>query len=119
MTFLQPAFGIVAMCALAWAMSEHRRIVPWKPVIVGLALQYLLVLLLLYTPPASAAFLWLNDAVDALHAASDTGTRFVFGYLGGGDPPFPVRDGASTFILASQALPTDMAGAPPISAWGR
>ena len=105
MDALQPAFGIVAMCALAWMMSERRRIVPWKPVIVGLALQFLLVLLLLYTPPARAAFLWLNDAVDALQAASDTGTRFVFGYLGGGDPPFQLKEGASTFILASQALP--------------
>src|SRR5258706_2234676 len=105
MTTLQPAFGVVVICALAWVLSEHRRIVPWKPVIVGLVLQGLLVLLLLYTPPARTAFLWLNDAVDALQAASDTGTRFVFGYLGGGDPPFPVKDGASTFILASQALP--------------
>jgi CNT family concentrative nucleoside transporter len=105
MAALQAALGVVAMCAFAWAISERRRVVPWKPVLVGLALQVALVLLLLYTPPARAAFLWLNAAVDVLQAASDAGTRFVFGYLGGGEPPFAVKPGASTFILASQALP--------------
>jgi CNT family concentrative nucleoside transporter len=102
---LQAALGVIVMCGFAWSVSEHRRVIPWKPVIVGLALQIVLVLLLLHTPPARDAFLWLNHAVDVLQAATDAGTRFVFGYLGGGDVPFAVKDGASTFILASQALP--------------
>ena len=105
MTTLQAVLGVIVMCALAWAISENRRIVPWKPLAVGLALQIALVLLLLHTPPARTAFLWLNTAVDTLQAASDAGTRFVFGYLGGAEPPFPIKQGASTFILATQALP--------------
>src|SRR6185295_3707032 len=105
MITLQAVLGVSVMCAIAWAISENRRIVPWKPVLVGLAVLVVLVVLLLHTPPARAAFLWLNTAIDALQAASDAGTGFVFGYLGGAEPPFTVKQGASTFILATQALP--------------
>jgi CNT family concentrative nucleoside transporter len=40
-----------------------------------------------------------------LDKATQAGTSLVFGYLGGGDAPFVVMEGASTFILAFQALP--------------
>jgi CNT family concentrative nucleoside transporter len=39
-------------------------------------------------PPARAAFLVLNRAVEALQNATEAGTGFVFGYLGGGQLPF-------------------------------
>jgi CNT family concentrative nucleoside transporter len=41
----------------------------------------------------------------ALEAATKDGTSFVFGYLGGGTPPFMLTDPGSSFILAFQALP--------------
>ena len=105
MLALQAGFGILVMIAFAWIIGEDRRKFPWKPAIVGLLLQIALVALLLRTPPAREAFLALNSVVDALQASADAGTRFVFGYVGGGPPPFPVNQGASTFILATQALP--------------
>ena len=41
----------------------------------------------------------------ALQAATEKGTTFVFGYLGGGNPPFTTDFPANTFILAFQGLP--------------
>jgi CNT family concentrative nucleoside transporter len=48
---------------------------------------------------------WLNDAANALHDATLTGTQFVFGYLGGGAPAFAETHPGASFILAFQALP--------------
>ena len=86
-------------------MSERREAVPWRAVGSGLALQLLLALLLLKLPYAKDAFLVLNDAMLALEKATQAGTSLVFGYLGGGQPPFAVTDPASSFILAFRALP--------------
>ena len=78
---------------------------PVRTLVTGLALQLVLALLLLKLPPVRDVFLALNVIVQALQQASQTGTSFVLGYLGGGDVPFETRHGASTFILAFQALP--------------
>ncbi len=47
----------------------------------------------------------INDAVDAIAAASRAGTPFVFGYLGGGELPFELKVPGAEFVLALQALP--------------
>jgi CNT family concentrative nucleoside transporter len=64
-----------------------------------------LTLLLLKLPGAKAAFLWLNDALLGLEKATQAGTAFVFGYLGGGPLPFAITDPSSSFVLAFRALP--------------
>src|SRR5580693_7037544 len=55
--------------------------------------------------PAAAAFLLLNDGVGALQRATDAGTGFVFGYLGGGPLPFAETQPGAAFIFAFRALP--------------
>jgi len=97
--------GIAALLLLAWGLSEDRFRVPWRLVIGGVALQFALALLLLKFRPAAAAFLLLNDGVEALQKATDAGTGFVFGYLGGGKLPFPETQPGSAFIFAFRALP--------------
>src|SRR5262249_8008202 len=61
--------------------------------------------LLLKVPQVGAAFGTINNAVDAIAAATRAGTSFVFGYLGGGPLPFDPKTPGSDFILAIQALP--------------
>jgi CNT family concentrative nucleoside transporter len=102
---LQALIGIAGLLALAWLASERRRAVPWRAVGAGLVLQLLLALVLLKLPFAKDVFLALNDAMLALEKATQAGTTLVFGYLGGGTPPFAVTDPASGFILAFRALP--------------
>lgn len=101
----QALAGIAGLLALAWIASEKRAAIPWRAVGAGLALQLALTLLLLKLPGAKAAFLWLNDALLGLEKATQAGTAFVFGYLGGGPLPFAITDPNSSFVLAFRALP--------------
>jgi len=102
---LQSAFGLLALLVIAWLLSENRRMVPWRIVICGVILQIILALLLLKAPPFRQFFLALNDALLALEKATQAGTSFVFGYLGGGKPPFIEQPQTSSFVLAFRALP--------------
>ncbi|MCF7990380.1 MAG: nucleoside:proton symporter [Thiohalocapsa sp.] len=102
---LQGLSGIFAILVLAWLLSEDRRRVPVRLVVVGLALQLLLALLLLKLPPAQALFVAINDAVLALQRATEAGTSFVFGHLGGAEPPYETRYPQNSFVLAFRALP--------------
>ncbi len=97
--------GIAVILCLAWGLSEDRARVPWRIVMTGVALQFSLALLFLKFPPAGAAFLLLNRAVEALQNATEAGTGFVFGYLGGGPLPFAETRPGASFIFAFRALP--------------
>jgi concentrative nucleoside transporter, CNT family len=102
---LQSALGILAFIVLAWALGEDRRRFPWRVVLAGLALQLGLALALLKLPLFKGLFLALNGALGALEKATQAGTSFVFGYLGGGPAPFEISEPASSFVLAFRALP--------------
>ena len=97
--------GIAAILVFAWGLGEDRLRVPWRVVIAGVLLQFGLALLFLKFPPASAAFLLLNRGVEALQQATEAGTGFVFGYLGGGALPFAETRPGASFIFAFRALP--------------
>ena len=102
--------GIIVLLTLAWALGERRRgdrerRIPWRTVIVGLGLQAALAVLLLRFPLASHVLLLLNHAALALQQATDRGTAFVFGYLGGGALPFVETSQGASFILAFKVLP--------------
>jgi CNT family concentrative nucleoside transporter len=102
---LQPVLGIIALIGFAWAISENRANVPWRKVAIGLGLTIVLALLLLKVPAVRLVFIAVNDGVDAIAAATRAGTSFVFGYVGGGTPPFEPKFPGGEFILAFQALP--------------
>jgi CNT family concentrative nucleoside transporter len=102
---LQSAAGVVVLIGIAWLISENRRAVAWRQAGIGLAVTFVLALLLLKVPQVKVAFAWINDAVDAVAAATRAGTAFVFGYVGGGTLPFEPKVPGSEFILAFQALP--------------
>jgi CNT family concentrative nucleoside transporter len=97
--------GLAALLAIAWALSEDRRRIPWRTVIAGVLLQVALAVLLLGFPPATAVIFLLNDGAAALQKATEAGTSFVFGYLGGPPLPFAETHPGASFILAFQALP--------------
>src|SRR5215813_7192416 len=97
--------GIAVILLLAWTLSENRTRVPWRVVAVGVLLQFALAFVFLRFPSARVAFLVLNRAVEALQNATEAGTGFVFGYLGGGQLPFAETQPGSSFIFAFRALP--------------
>lgn len=105
MDSLQGIFGYVVFIALAWAISESRRDVPWRTVAGGVLLQVALAVVILKLPGAQAVFAAMNDALLALEKATRAGTGMVFGYLGGGPLPFAEPYPGAAFVLAFQALP--------------
>lgn len=101
----QGTVGIIFLLGLAWACSERRTAVPWRMVAVGIALQFVAAVVLLRVEPVERAFAGLNRVVGAIETAARAGTAFVFGYAGGGAPPFETVHPENTFILAFQGLP--------------
>jgi len=97
--------GFFLLHALAWALSEDRRTVAWRPVVAGMLLTFGFGLVLLKAPYAKDFFLALNGALDALEKATRDGTAFVFGFLGGGPLPFAETYPGASFVLAFRALP--------------
>jgi CNT family concentrative nucleoside transporter len=102
---LQSAFGILALLAIAFAISERRGAVSWRQAAIGLALTFVTAVVLLKVPYAATVFAVINDAVGAIARATRAGTAFVFGYVGGGPLPFEVKTPGADFVLAFQALP--------------
>jgi len=96
---------MAGLLAIAWAMSEKRRAIPWRAVFVGLGLTVGLAVLFLKVEFLKRAFMKLNDVLLLLERATQAGTSLVFGYLGGGSTPFTISDPASNFVLAFRALP--------------
>lgn len=102
---LQSLFGLIIFIAIAWVCSEKRKLFPWKLVVIGLILQFIIAFLLLKVPIFQSAFLLLNSVVIALENATRVGTTMVFGYLGGGTLPFEEPFPGSAYILAFRGLP--------------
>lgn len=102
---LQACAGLALFFFFAWLFSENRRQVNFKTAFMGLFIQILLAIIVTKFGIVRSAFLWLGGGVMALKDATLAGSSFVFGYLGGGDPPFLQKTGSNTFVFAFQAMP--------------
>ncbi len=97
--------GYAALLAVAWLAGEDRRAIRIRPVAAGIVLQVALALLLFRVPAAARLLRLLDAGADALQRATDAGSGFVFGYLGGAPLPFTESPPGSAFILAFRAMP--------------
>ena len=102
---LQGVLGIIVFLTVAWIISEKRARVKLPTILTGVAVQFAIAGILLYVPFFQRLFVVLNNVVLVLDSATRAGTSFVFGYLGGGPPPFMLQDPGANFILAFQSLP--------------
>lgn len=102
---VQSIAGLVLFAAFAWLISENRKRINLKIVIIGIGLQLVVGLILLKLPIFREFFLYLNRLVLSLEESTTAGTSFVFGYLGGGDLPFQEKYPGASFILAFRGLP--------------
>jgi len=99
--------AIVAIVLIAWLLSENKKRFPFLLMIGALAAQVGLVLALFAVPNAQALLDGVSGAVDGLASATDKGTEFVFGYLGGRpeQQPFPIQQQNNLFIFGFRVLP--------------
>src|SRR6266496_1422270 len=102
---IQGVLGIIVFLTIAWIISEKRAHVKLPTILTGVAVQFAIAGILLYVPFFKRFFVVLNNVVLVLDSATRAGTSFVFGYLGGGPPPFMLQDPGANFILAFQSLP--------------
>ena len=102
-SILQAIFGIIVFMLFCWLISEDRKSVNYKQAFSNLLMQGVVAAILLHIPFARKLIGFISDSVIALKSATLEGTKFVFGYLGGGDVPFDPK--GTTFIFAFQTLP--------------
>ena len=96
---MQGFLGVACIIGFAWLLSRDRTQVHWRAVLVGLAIQFAIILLFLRVPGLYDAVLALKFLVDAVDSATRAGTEFVFGRLaidsttaeGAGSPIFAIR----------------------------
>jgi concentrative nucleoside transporter, CNT family len=105
MAILQSVLGLFVLTLCAWLLSENRRAVGWRVPVVGLAMQLAIAILLLKLPLTRGVFSALNDGVLALQSASEAGTSFVFGFLGGGPLPYEETVIGGSLVFAFRSLP--------------
>ena len=106
---LQALFGLAIFILIAWGMSERRERLDWRLIVVGFGLQFAIGLIMFKIPAIKIGLGLMNDGVRAIAAATQAGSVFVFGFLGGDADavayPFVVSDPSATFILAFRVLP--------------
>ena len=109
MHYLQALAGLASFILMAVAISERRALPDWRLLAAGLGLQFAFALLVFRVNAIQQLLFAINRAVAAIVSATEAGTLFVFGYLGG-DPanvayPFEVADPGATVVLAFRILP--------------
>jgi concentrative nucleoside transporter, CNT family len=99
--------GLAVLMGLAWGFSENRAGHPgWRWMLGALALQGLLAVLIVRVPLVWTAIGVANSAVTAVEQATLKGSSYMFGYLGGAELPFALKDGAQPpLVIAFQILP--------------
>jgi CNT family concentrative nucleoside transporter len=102
---LQSALGLIAFPLIAMLFCKGPKRFNFRLWLLVVGLQLVLALVFLKVPLFQAMFSGMNQAVLALQAATNAGTSFVFGYLGGGALPFAELQPGSSYILAFQAFP--------------
>jgi CNT family concentrative nucleoside transporter len=75
------AFGLASLVGLAWLMSENKRLFPWRTVLWGVGLQFLIALAVLHTDLGMRFFNGCQHLVDRFIGFADEGNRLVFGPL--------------------------------------
>lgn len=102
--------GFIGVCIIfltVFLLSENRQKIQWRIVAQGFIVQCTIMLLITFVPAIKSGIQSASSIVMLLKDATHAGTSFVFGYLGGGEAPFMLKDGTtnSLFVFAFQALP--------------
>jgi len=79
-----PAFGLIGVVLIlfvAWLLSENKKAIRPRTVIVCFALQVLIAVLVLYVPFGQKVLTGMSDKVTTLLSYADAGINFIFGDL--------------------------------------
>ncbi|HVR30448.1 MAG TPA: NupC/NupG family nucleoside CNT transporter [Thermoanaerobaculia bacterium] len=79
MEHVMSAFGLVVILGIAWALSTNRRLVNWRLVFFGTALQLLFAVVILRTAAGRRVFDVVGTGVTGFLDLADSGSIFIFG----------------------------------------
>ncbi|NBB72350.1 MAG: NupC/NupG family nucleoside CNT transporter [Bacteroidetes bacterium] len=98
---LRGFIGIAAMLGIAYLFSSNRKAIDWRLVGVGIGLQLVFAVLVLYTDAGEAVFRAIGNGFDQVLSFTYDGSEFIFGPMGS-------PGGGDSFgnIFAFQVLPT-------------
>ncbi len=107
MAQFQGIIGLTLITALVWALSENRKARPsWRWIAGALAMQIILAVVIVRVPLIWDFIGLANKGVSAIEQATLKGSAYMFGYTGGGENPFVLKDGTTPpVIVAFQILP--------------
>ena len=83
MIVLHGLLALFVFLMVAVLLSENRKAIKIKPILIGLFAQIILAIIIRKVPFIVTAFQYVDKGVLALNAATTEGTSFVFGYIGG------------------------------------
>ena len=92
--------GILVLLAIALAMSNNRKAIPWRLVLWGLGLQLIFAIFILKTPIGQPFFGAIDTAIKKILSFSDAGSDFLFQSFGAGIVEAPLMN------FAFRILPT-------------
>lgn len=103
----QGLIGIGFILTIAWFLSENRKDRPgWRWVAGAIAIQFILAIAIVRIPVIWDVIGLANNGVQAIERATLAGSSYMFGYAGGGELPFVLKEGAPPpLIIAFQILP--------------
>lgn len=81
LTKIVSIFGIAAIMFIVWLMSEDRKNFPWRIVIWGVILQFVIGSVVLNFPAGIAFFKWFGDQVAIFLAYGNKSAEFLFGNI--------------------------------------
>ena len=100
--------GLVVLLGIALICSSNRRCIPWRVVVAGVVLQFVLALLLLHGRFVRAAFYGLARVATTILSFTDAGAKFIFDPLldGAAVGEALYGDAGKGAIFAFKVLPT-------------
>ncbi len=95
---LRGLLGMLVLIAIAWAFSKNRKAIPWKTVGIGLAIQLILAVGILYVPVIQTVFEFVGKVFVKILYFTNVGTEFLFGSGSEGSIAKPLQTFAITIL---------------------
>lgn len=80
-TLLRGLLGMLVLILIAWVFSNNRRAIAWRTVIIGLAIQLILAVSILYVPFVRVSFEFVGKIFVKILDFTKEGSTFLFGSL--------------------------------------
>ncbi len=105
MNILFGIIGIISMLLIAFLMSNNRKAINYKTIIVGLILQFFLAVFILKFPPGKIMFEYIGRFVEKILDFANKGADFVFGPLSNSPEIMQKLFGDKAFMFAMNLIP--------------